>query len=416
MTRQDKKRDKARRIQLCRKRYWQRIADSLGVIGLGDWFNGLGDRLKAQLGACSWPLPEFVTEQLGHVGQEVRKEIRQDLANATVPVGEQNVSWEDAYRILCPLLMVIQDTDSIKGSLTVQELRYFDHAQLVRDNHLQSIIDTTFAELANVVLSAVGTVSAFDLRLSWLQIDRPILYGLDRRGHRFTCAAERPQSISLTLDGSARTAHRCGGVCGSEFKWVSLSIQGFDQTMCQKDYPVYIQKHALNRLEERLHPLDHSSIYWSTLLSLDKPIVTEGRNKDSYLIEFRLGEQVRVGYLVAKLMPDKIVITTFLFLTMQGTPEAYHLFDRLRLRRPDIEYNRMDSLQSFFNSDIKKDPDLALDFKEAGCGDLLRLVCDGLPAGALKSATLRRYLGLGPSRPSDPVTTVPATRPGSRAN
>jgi hypothetical protein len=251
--------------------------------------------------------------------------------------------------------------------------------------------------LCTVFVHAVAHVSEFDVRLVWCQIEEPLLKGPHRFNNRITLASEPPQKTHVLIDGSARVAYRCGGKVEEKFQWFVWSGEVFGNVGCQKGFPVYIQKHALNRLHERLRPIGHSSIHLSLLWSLNKPIITLGRQEDTFLVEFRLADQARVGYLVARRTSDIVVITTFLFLTMQGTPEAEHLSELLRLRRPDIEYNKMDTLRGFINTDLAQDPDLAHILDEAGCRDLMKVTCDDLSIRPVKAAILRQYLGLAPN-------------------
>lgn len=125
-------------------------------------------------------------------------------------------------------------------------------------------------------------------------------------------------------------------------------------------------------------------------------------------MEYRLAGRARVGYLVARRLSDKIVITTILFLTMQGTPEAQRLAKELRLHGLDIEYNRLDSLSGFLNTDLSKDAKLAHVFEEVGCGDLLRLPCDDASSRHLQAAALRQHLGLPASKSNKEATGLVA--------
>ena len=67
-----------------------------------------------------------------------------------------------------------------------------------------------------------------------------------------------------------------------------------------------------------------------------------------------------------------IVLTTFLFLTMDGTPEHRLLRDRLGMDRKDIEYNRLDLAERYFCSDLRFDPVVTRRLSECGLGHLLR--------------------------------------------
>src|SRR6185369_8303135 len=100
----------------------------------------------------------------------------------------------------------------------------------------------------------------------------------------------------------------------------------------------------------------------------------------------------------------RLIITTFLFLTMQGTPEAQRLARKLKLRRMDIEYQRLDELETFLNTDLRNDPLLAELFEECGCGHLLRLNAAQPPSEEGYARELRKYLRLDQHSPSSQAT------------
>jgi hypothetical protein len=116
---------------------------------------------------------------------------------------------------------------------------------------------------------------------------------------------------------------------------------------------------------------------------------------NEFLVDYLAGKH-KLGYFVGTLVDDKIVIRTFLFLTMQGTPEARQLRQKLAMARPDIEYTKLDQLSTLLESDIATDPDLRRLLGDCGCGCLLDLannqLRDRLKQGY--AAQLKRYLRL----------------------
>jgi hypothetical protein len=97
------------------------------------------------------------------------------------------------------------------------------------------------------------------------------------------------------------------------------------------------------------------------------------RTGDDFLIEVRLGFD-KLGYLVGTVSGGIVLLRTFLFLTMQGTPESDRLRAELRLHRADIEYTMLDSLRAFANSDMSKDETLVRVFEKCGCGHLFSIL------------------------------------------
>jgi hypothetical protein len=126
--------------------------------------------------------------------------------------------------------------------------------------------------------------------------------------------------------------------------------------------------------------------------SLVNPNVVERRG-DSYWIEFCAGGY-RVGYLVATVEQDKIVIRTFLFLTMEGTPEYQLLSSKLGLSRWDIEYASLDRLETFLNPSLRDDAALVQVLEECGCTPLLALAkeCFRVEEMSDRAEALREFL------------------------
>src|SRR4051812_38489136 len=84
--------------------------------------------------------------------------------------------------------------------------------------------------------------------------------------------------------------------------------------------------------------------------------------------------------------------------SMQGTPEAELLYRKLRLGRHDIEYQKLDKLATFLDTDLGGDPQLAELLTACGCGDLLHIgkLRDGCKRGYAQD--LRKHLRLGEPR------------------
>ena len=102
---------------------------------------------------------------------------------------------------------------------------------------------------------------------------------------------------------------------------------------------------------------------------LEYPVLTP-REPGKYLVDVCLGDH-KVGYFVAQVLPDLVLIRTFLFLTMQGTPEADRLRDKLGMSRTDVERYKLDHFYTLTASNIADDPLLSRVLAECGCGHLL---------------------------------------------
>ena len=158
--------------------------------------------------------------------------------------------------------------------------------------------------------------------------------------------------------------------------------------------PLYIQRHALQRLDERLG-LKANNVHSHLFFSLFEQPVHYVLHNGSTLIEFNMYEY-KVGYLLPTLQDDKLVIRTFLFLTNDGTPEGQKLKALTGLAKYDKKYLGIDKLSTFTAYRIHEDEELSALFREAGCGSLLEAknlqdIASEYTPGRNKSA-IKKYL------------------------
>ena len=203
-----------------------------------------------------------------------------------------------------------------------------------------------------------------------------------------------PDRIDIIHNGARRRAFRCGASFGPlGVKWVDVpaSLFGINES---GDFPLYVQSHAIRNLHERVPIGDDGFVHDAMWQSFSSPKVTQN-HKGEYLIEYRFFEY-KLGYFVAEVVEQSILVTTFLFLTMQGTPEASALYERLRLRRPDIEQLGLDSLGNYLSTDLKKDSELVRIFETCGCGHLLKMARPETQPEWVSgyARDVRKYLGM----------------------
>jgi hypothetical protein len=135
--------------------------------------------------------------------------------------------------------------------------------------------------------------------------------------------------------------------------------------------PVYIQLHAVHRLEERLEGLRNYNLQCSVFDSFNKPIVVR-QHKNRILIACYIND-VKMGYFVAEYIQEALLIHTFLFITHDGTPEGNKLSELTGLDKLDKKYLAIDKLSSFISSDISQNQRLRNLFCSVGCSCLFEI-------------------------------------------
>ena len=213
--------------------------------------------------------------------------------------------------------------------------------------------------------------------------------------------------MRIVVEDHPRLAFRCctlipsGGL--NEVAWTGREI-GFSDDDADRKYPIYMQSNVLEQLDKRAPCL---RIIFPIVNSFMAPKFHRV-NGDRFLVEFR-HTTYKLGYFVALRLEDRILLKTFLFLTMQGTPESDLLYHKLHLTRRDIEYLNLDELAAFRDPEVRHDPTLVKLLNDCGCGHLLTLTASDLPKEIPTGYAdpLRNYRGTD----DKPLIPMPAISP-----
>lgn len=197
---------------------------------------------------------------------------------------------------------------------------------------------------------------------------------------RFLLHMDQPRVRRVTTETGPRNAYWCGSPYGPRgIQWVCWPRPLVGLPGEGPDLPVYVQSHALDNLYRRearaLFIRDGEWIVHDYLFnSLNKPVVIPMPSKPGkFLVEYRLSIH-KIGYLVARPVDDLVLIETFLFLTMDDTPEGDLLWKKLRLRKKDKMLLELDRIETFLHTDVQFDPGLVEILKDCGCGHLFHIL------------------------------------------
>ena len=188
----------------------------------------------------------------------------------------------------------------------------------------------------------------------------------------------RPERRQIIKDNLRRPAYRCGYGRMDGVEWIQWRSSTLGLMEEDRVYPVFVQSHVFHQLRGRVgHVFGNQGIeghlHMYLAFSLDDPVILPNRRNDgSVLVEYHLGNH-KVGYLVARKLDDLILVETFLFLTMDGTPEGDRFRRQLQLDRPGKEYAGLDDLWTYLLSDAVLDPDLVDLLGKCGCGHLFEM-------------------------------------------
>jgi hypothetical protein len=258
---------------------------------------------------------------------------------------------------------IIQNAGKIK-----EELKIFED------------LDTMFNRSLLILLEILNNLSLINL-----DFHKPMIYfDFDSKmasGGRVNLQCEliiksiNPEIAHLELNKECRPLIRIGFPNGfDKIAWISIKPSDLNvvNTFAQIPHDVYIQSHALNRMNERLDCIDHLMLMNFFQLSLTfKPRMCFDIYKNM-MLEFCLGG-IKVGYMPFEIMDGKIVIKTFLFITASSTPEGAMLEKYSGLNKAEMKYLGIDKLSTFINSDIDKNKELQVFLRKTGCQNLIDL-------------------------------------------
>ncbi len=204
---------------------------------------------------------------------------------------------------------------------------------------------------------------------------------------------QKVETETLEIDGNKRTIYRICVSLNEQFIPLTLTPEELGMKGILQTFPlkVYIQMHALERIETRLGKLFRIFHYPHIISAVVKGVAVPTDNKNSFLFPVNIGK-ARVGYFKADVIGDILLVRTFLFLTNNGTPEGKKLNRLVGLQKADKNYLGIDKLSTFIQSDIKNDEKLKALFCEAGCGDLFNLDKNLLGGPGNKELATAQYI------------------------
>lgn len=187
---------------------------------------------------------------------------------------------------------------------------------------------------------------------------------------KYSCI--EPQSRYVTIDGKKREVLEMAyasleGTLSSCTVHPSLLKKEGDTSI-----QLFIQKHAIKRMEERLDIIFDEMQYFYVAMSVVQTKKIKRIGENSYLIPIYFYKR-KLGYLVTLYVDNILVVTTFLFITQEGTPEGILLNKLTGFKKLDKSYLCIDKLSTFVNSDIASNPELVKLLQDAQLDHLVDL-------------------------------------------
>jgi len=358
----------------------KRVVDLLGV---ADLVYPLPDALKEEFMRAVNPQivveasPESTDDPIVEIVRRDHERIVRDPVTISLEDRDVDFALGDFYRAYHPVVEIFRLIFSLAGGKTsgvVDGVRArFNQAMEKVDEFERDQMLEVLATLVFPLIQSVEEHLRIDEQIVWYRIEPNLAYP-NRAAFRIVLGKKTPVAVSLPLPEGRRTAYPCERSRGPnglrQLTWnpARLGIGSHDQ-----DIPVFVSKHAIERLHERMPVAPYlSALHRMMCDAIEDPRLHPRPDLGDYLVEAG-PPGAKTGYFVAKIYADKVFISTFLFLTMQGTPEADCLRRRLGLSRRDIEYYKLDNFFTLTISDLGQDPELRNALAKCNCAHLLDL-------------------------------------------
>jgi hypothetical protein len=235
--------------------------------------------------------------------------------------------------------------------------------------------ETHVAKMIRHYVFAVNATNIFDNTVYILKLDMNVRkYPTLRMNWESSLESIAPRESFYEEAGRNRAVFQLGYVNnGFEMNWI------FAQTKKLKDFykgrkkyiPVCIQRHAYHRVLSRLQPLEDTEVVWTMNYHLRYNLHIEFYN-GRILIPLSYFES-KLGYFVATINKNRLIIKTFLFLTHYSTPEGDKLGEISGLSKEEISYWKIDTLQNFIDADLRENEQMIELFEQAGLSHLFDL-------------------------------------------
>ncbi len=199
------------------------------------------------------------------------------------------------------------------------------------------------------------------------------------------------RKYSAVISGIRRPVFQLGKVTNVLEKlidWISVDVSLLHNFYKgdKRELGVFIQTHALSRLKERLDLMDQEAINYA--LYENTHTIKQFETYNEYLLlPFKVFD-IKIGYLAANVIDDKLLFQTFLFVTHNLTPDGVRLRKITGLGKEDITYWHIDRLSTFVNMKEEKYPGLISLFAKAGLENLMDLKNKEFTIDSMQTANL----------------------------
>ena len=281
--------------------------------------------------------------------------------------GGEKISIGDVYVIDCFIYFLGKEDNGF-------DLEAFNSAfkpLIDAYDELDSPEDLLYGMYDNILamLNAVGR-EMFSIKTEFVQKKYPVsgvFHIVKVKHHRLV-------KRSISIDGKRRPIVQFGWPIANDGIW-NLKIKSDEIKDIykgdKKELEVYIQSHAIKRFEERTKPL--SLLYCRLFMAKLFRNYEVAQIKGGKIFLPLYYSHVKIGYFIADIIDEKVIIKTFLFVTHHSTPEGEALGKLTGFGKLDISYWHFDSVTSFLTNPPAEGSMIKKMMHEAGIDKLFEL-------------------------------------------
>jgi len=366
--------DAAKQALMHQKRFIERMELLCNALVGPGYFEKFPERILAHMYATRYPALKIKASPDSDVSKSTVVKANKLLSAF---LEDQYINLNNGERVL--FSMLLSEGLLLIHFLHVVPANYFPHAALLKEEFKDYFPDTeAYLSIQEMMGTLVQDIIVFlsDLNKSIIKADygETACFEITSNYNDIYLYEFKTNKTSMPIKGENHSMIRLGWV-DEELNWIFAKVKpsalGFRVAGLDVPLDVYIQTHALKRLQERINitPGIMHSIAFMTFMN---PEIKHHKDYDRSLVEFYLSDK-KTGYLQVELHGDRLVIHTFLFLTNNGTPEGIKLEKLAGLQKADKIYLEIDKLSTFNSYHIEKNEQLKDLFIKAGCGSLLEL-------------------------------------------
>lgn len=361
--------------------FFARLHTLLKAFGLGEYYKDFNNIALNAIYELRYHAPKVVAAPNTQLPAELIKELNSFIIYASkkerIKIIEPDIeiSLYDfmtvGLSIMC-LLPVIRSSD-IKSIEHIRKVFEENKFIVVTGNSHPEILTEAHQRVEAFYKYFLFQHNSFESTIYWVRHLAVEMSEEERKRNIVEINKIIPPQKYFALNGKPRPTFRVVGAnTNAGAVWLNLTHEqvGIQSDTPNKEMEVYIQKHALNRLSERLDMIHHGVLQNNICASLCTPQIITYKGKR--LLEYYIKEH-KAGYLLLEVQNNVVIIRTFLLLSNNGTPEGEKLQEITGLNKLDTQYLALDKISAFYSEDLKDNEKINSIIHQAGCESLLNI-------------------------------------------